>query len=364
MKIIQSIFTKITEFMRQFQSSNTIEGNNPSAESDSTEFSPPDTDHDPKLEQKVNALENKWEAMGVDVDTDKARQGIRESKEHFRLSIEEASKLYEAQVYERNDDITPIEQRSKYGDRLITEFNSPEVWGDITVTVSSLWEAYSDDIQDIGLVQDISGSKKFTLWKQAGKQSLEEGKTYHITNVVGKPYNDNVEIKITKNSVIKELPDARPINRHNVSGEFGGRVVRVLQSSGAITRCDHTECSRVLKNGKTCPEHGETSGYTDARIIAVIDDGNTTCRVVFDAEDTKEITGKTIAAMDREDENSLQELIENKLLGEYVNLTLSQISTDTTYQYVRSYQLNPPVDKGKIDQMLITSRDIMFSLEE
>jgi len=359
----RSILNKLATFMERFKSSTTSKNNKSNTNNDFTDSPPSEPSHEPKLEQKVKALENKWESLGVDVDTNKARKGIQQLKEHFRLSIEEASKLYEAQVYERNDDINPVEERSKYGDRLISEFNSPEVWGDITVTVTSLWEAYSDDIQDIGLVQDVSGSKKFTLWKQANKQSLKENKTYHITNVVGKPYNDNIEIKITKNSVIQELPDATPINRHNVSSEFSGRVVRVLQSSGVITRCDHTECSRVLKDGKTCPEHDETSGYTDVRIIAVVDDGSNTCRVVFGAKDTKKITGRTIAAIEQEDEDSLHQSIEDRLVGEYVNLTLSEISADTTYQYVNSYQLDPPIDKGEIDRLLIASRDIKFGLE-
>lgn len=320
------------------------------------------TDTEKKIEQKSKAIINKFKPTGVTLEPEKVKEGIKLQMEKYRFGVKEASEVYEARLYEQNQELERIENTSEYGAILVKEFNQPEMWGDVTVTVMSLWEKYDEDIQDIGLVRDMSGSIKFTLWKEADQPHLIEGSTYHITNVISKPYNDDVELKITKNSTIRELKDAQSFDRHTISNEFEGRIIDIAHSSGIITRCSKQNCTRALKNDNKCAEHGTVSGDPDLRIIATVDNGQTNCQMVFGQKHTEDILDVTLSDVNKEDREKLFEYTKDKLVGEYVSAALTEINTQTNYKYVKSFQLSPPIDRGALDQLLIKARDMRIDL--
>jgi len=66
----------------------------------------------------------------------------------------------------------------------VVEINEPGRWIDLTVKVTQLWETNSDAISQSGLIGDDTGSIKFVKWTKAELPNLEEGKSYHLKNVV------------------------------------------------------------------------------------------------------------------------------------------------------------------------------------
>ncbi len=186
----------------------------------------------------------------------------------------------------------------------------------LKIKLIQLWENASDKITQAGLIGDESGIIRFTMWESSGLQPMAEGKCYEISNAVTDVYNERFQIKFNKATTIKEIPSDITIRQEE---EFTGAIVSIQSGTGLIKRCP--ECNRQIKNG-ICGEHGKVEGIFDLRIKAVLDNGKEIRELLFDAEQTFNLTGIDLAkakemAIAALDQNAVAQAIRDMLMGKY-----------------------------------------------
>lgn len=164
----------------------------------------------------------------------------------------------------------------------------PKQWANLRVKVLQIWEATHESIGQVGLVADHTGAIKFTAWASAGVDSMEEGKSYRLKNIVVNEYNEKNQVNLNKTSSIEEIDD---VEASSPDTTITGCLVDIQNGSGYIKRCP--ECNRALFKG-ACTDHGKIEGVGDVRIKAVIDDGTTATNCLLDREVTEKLTGITL----------------------------------------------------------------------
>ncbi|MFA4957817.1 MAG: hypothetical protein WC556_12680 [Candidatus Methanoperedens sp.] len=73
------------------------------------------------------------------------------------------------------------------------------------VKVLRLWVSKSEKVAQLGLVGDLSGNVRFTVWKSSVQPPLEENKSYHIKNAVTSFFGESYQIQFTERTAIIEL---------------------------------------------------------------------------------------------------------------------------------------------------------------
>lgn len=204
----------------------------------------------------------------------------------------------------------------------LAEIDTPDEWVDVTVKVVELWDPRNDSIDQVGLVGDPTGTRKFTKWATSELPRLEEGQSYRLENVVTDEYRGNYSIKLNRTTEITPLDEDVEVGEDR--DEIEGALVDIQRGSGLIKRCPEENCTRVLQNGR-CAEHGEVEGEFDMRIKGVIDDGKTVQEVIFDREATESVADITLEeakemAMDALDTAIVAEEIEDRTLGRYYRI--------------------------------------------
>jgi replication factor A1 len=157
---------------------------------------------------------------------------------------------------------------------------------------------------------------------------MEIGKSYTIDNIVTNVYNGKVSATLNMTSVITEIDD--DIEVRNVTSEYMGVMVNIMDGSGLIKRCP--ECNRALRSG-TCVEHGNVAGTNDLRIMATLDNGESTQYVLFGCEKAEDVWGHTLdeaveMAIESLDAGVVMEDMVSNLVGRYY--TISGGKMDTT----------------------------------
>ncbi len=168
----------------------------------------------------------------------------------------------------------------------VEQIDAPDVWCNIRVKVTQLWDSDKDSIRQIGLLGDETGVMKFVSWEKANLALLEVDKCYSIENVVTNEYDERFSVAFTKNTRIMPIDEDLEIGFATV--EYSGILVSVQKGSGLIKRC--VLCNRAMQHGE-CKEHGRIEGVHDLRIKAVLDNGITTKNVLLSRERTEELTG-------------------------------------------------------------------------
>jgi len=105
----------------------------------------------------------------------------------------------------------------------VVEINEPGLWVDLKVKVAQLWETNSDAISQSGLVGDETGSIKFVKWSKAELPSLEEGKSYHLKNLVTDEFQGRFSVKLNRTSKIEPLD--KDVEVGSQATEFSGALV-------------------------------------------------------------------------------------------------------------------------------------------
>lgn len=320
----------------------------------------PPSQSEPSLDKKAEALINKYAAEGITLEKNKIISQIKENQAKFNYPTKFAAQSFEAQLHEQYPELDCLGDRKECKERLVNEFTHKDQWGDITVKINSRWEEYNEDVQNIGLVEDISGKQRFILFEATGKQDLVEGEIYHITNVVTKRHNDELNLKITKNSSITHLTTAE----YNIfkGSQVEGRIIRIIPMSGLVMRCSHKNCSRVLSTDNECPEHGLTQGDYDLRIKAILSDGSESTHIVFDQDQTEELLGMTLDEAVEKGKGTAMDIARQSLRGQPIRASLGTVTEQSKYEYVESYQMDPPTDRSRIDDLLIKTRDIKHAV--
>jgi len=254
----------------------------------------------------------------------------------------------------RTSQIEPLEkeveaQLKRVQSMKVVEINEPGLWVDLKVKVTQLWEANSEAISQSGLIGDETGSIKFVKWAKADLPDLEEGKSYHLLNLVTDEFQGRFSVKLNRTSKI-ELLDV-DVEVGSQAAEFAGALVDVQKGSGLIKRCP--VCKRSLAKG-VCSEHGKVEGTYDLRIKAVMDDGRRVQDVLINRETTERLVGLTLdeakqMAMEALDHEVVRSLIEGKLVGRYFSVTGPRVDR---YLLVETINEAQPVTIADVDELI------------
>ncbi|WP_181685374.1 replication factor A [Halorhabdus salina] len=235
------------------------------------------------------------------------------------------------------------------------DVDAPEEWVDMTAKVVELWDPRSDAVAQVGLLGDETGTIKFTKWSKSDLPELDEGKTYHLRNVVTDEYQGRFSVKLNRTTVIEEADEEIEVGDDSL--EVEGALVDVQSGSGLIKRCPEDDCTRVLQNGR-CSEHGEVEGEFDLRIKGVLDDGDDVTEVIFDQEATENLTGIALEeakdmAMDALDTSVVADEMREKILGRYY-----RVQGPTFGRYLLADEVEVLEDAVDPEAALIKARSI------
>lgn len=167
------------------------------------------------------------------------------------------------------------------------------------------WEVNHDRMLQSGLLGDESGTVKFVIWKEEGKERLVPGTVYSIYYALVDEYQGRISLNLTTATV---LPEEGDIQVSGGEGVFAGALVHVAPGSGLIKRCPVEGCNRVLSRQNYCPVHEIQPGFLyDLRIKGWLDNGRETREILVQREVTEQLTGISL--------HEAKELAENNPLG-------------------------------------------------
>ncbi|HOV68012.1 MAG TPA: nucleotide-binding protein [Methanoregulaceae archaeon] len=162
--------------------------------------------------------------------------------------------------------------------------------GSVRVKMVQEWEARSDRILQTGLVGDETGTIKFTIWKEEGRDPLVPGTVYDIYYATVDEFNGRLSLVLNSGTIV---PDEEAVLEVGTGGQvYSGAVVHVGQGSGLVKRCPVEGCNRVLSRQNYCPIHEFQPQFRyDLRIKAVLDDGVSTKNILMQRETTESVCG-------------------------------------------------------------------------
>lgn len=167
------------------------------------------------------------------------------------------------------------------------------------------WEVSHERMLQSGLLGDESGTVKFVIWKEEGKERLNPGTVYSVYYALVDEYQGRISLNITTATTVPEEGDI-PVS--GGESEFAGALVHIAPGSGLIKRCTVEGCNRVLSRQNYCPVHEIQQGFNyDLRIKGWLDNGKETREILVQREVTEKLTGISI--------NDAKELAENNPLG-------------------------------------------------
>lgn len=273
----------------------------------------------------------------------------------FKVSVDEAKRSVIIQLSKKNDVSVATGTGGTTADAKVHDLKN-SMWANLSVTVKELWTPTSDTISQTGLIGDSSGVIKFTIWANAGIETiLEEGGSYLLKNIVGNEYQGKVSATLNKTSSIEVLEEEVEIGSTEVTVE--GCMVAIKNNSGLIKRCP--ECTRALSKG-ACTEHGKVEGVYDIRIMAVIDDGNTPVDVLLNCEVTESLTGKTLQqCIDFAAEELDQGAVLTKFRKDYVGRYFSVTGSDFGQVMVTHIIQYASVDTSTTDELMNKAKEMM-----
>jgi replication factor A1 len=231
----------------------------------------------------------------------------------------------------------------------IAQINEPGRWIDLKARVFTLWVANSDSISQSGLIGDETGTIKFVKWVKADLPNLEEGRSYHLKNLVTDEFQGRFSVKLNRTSQIDPLDIDVEVGSQ--AAAFAGALVDVQKGSGLIKRCP--TCKRSLAKG-ICSEHGKVEGTYDLRIKAVLDDGLRVQDVLINRETTERLVDLSLdqakqMAMEALDHEVVRSLIDNRLVGRYFSVTGPRVDR---YILVEAINDAPPVTAADIEGLI------------
>ncbi|MFA5294997.1 MAG: nucleotide-binding protein [Methanoregulaceae archaeon] len=167
------------------------------------------------------------------------------------------------------------------------------------------WEVTHDRMLQSGLLGDESGTVKFVIWKEEGRERLVSGTVYSIYYALVDEYQGRMSLNLTTATIMPEEGDIAVSGGEAV---FAGALVHIAPGSGLIKRCPVEGCNRVLSRQNYCPVHEIQPGFLyDLRIKGWLDSGEETREILVQREMTERLTGFSLA--------EAKELAENNPLG-------------------------------------------------
>jgi replication factor A1 len=167
------------------------------------------------------------------------------------------------------------------------------------------WDASHDRMLQSGLLGDETGTIKFVMWKEPGKEKLVPGAVYNIFYAGVDEFNGRLSLNMNTATILQEEGEIA------VSGgeaEVTGAIVHIAPGSGIIKRCPVEGCNRALSRQNYCPVHEIQPKFVyDLRLKGWLDDGEKTHNILLQRDVVESLTGITLA--------QAQEIAENNPLG-------------------------------------------------
>jgi replication factor A1 len=160
--------------------------------------------------------------------------------------------------------------------------------GSVRVKVVQDWEPGHERMLQAGLLGDETGTIKFTIWKEEGKEKLVQGKVYSIYYALVDEFNGRLQLNLSTAICLPEEGDIRVTEGEEVRGV----IVHLAPGSGLIKRCPVEGCNRVLSRQNYCPVHEIQKDFRyDLRIKGVLDDGIRTRNLLAQKEIVEVLSG-------------------------------------------------------------------------
>ena len=167
------------------------------------------------------------------------------------------------------------------------------------------WDASHERMLQSGLLGDETGTIKFVIWKEPGREKLVPGAVYSIFYAQVDEFNGRLSLNLNGATILQEEGEIA------VSGgdaSVTGAIVHIAPGSGIIKRCPVEGCNRALSRQNYCPVHEIQPKFVyDLRIKGWLDDGEKTHNVLIQRDVVESLTGISLA--------QAQEIAENNPLG-------------------------------------------------
>ena len=177
--------------------------------------------------------------------------------------------------------------------------------GSVRAKVIQEWDASHERMLQSGLLGDETGTIKFVIWKEAGKEKLAVDSVYNIFYALVDEFNGRLSLNLNTATIMQDDGDIL------VSGgivAIRGAVVHIAPGSGIIKRCPVEGCNRALSRQNYCPVHEIQPKFIyDLRIKGWLDDGEKTHNILLQRDVVESLTGITLDAA--------KEIAENNPLG-------------------------------------------------
>jgi replication factor A1 len=177
--------------------------------------------------------------------------------------------------------------------------------GCIRAKVVQEWDASHERMLQSGLLGDETGTIKFVIWKEEGKERLAVGGVYNIFYALVDEFNGRFSLNLNTASIMQDEGD---ISVSGGDATVRGAFVHVAPGSGLIKRCPVEGCNRAISRQNYCPVHEIQPGFVyDLRIKGWLDTGEKTHNLLLPRDVVESLTGITLA--------EAQEIAENNPLG-------------------------------------------------
>jgi len=195
--------------------------------------------------------------------------------------------------------------------------------GSVRAKVVQEWDVTHERMLQQGLLADETGTIKFVLWKEPGKERLEVGSVYSIFYALVDEYNSRLSLNLSTATLMQEEGDMPTISGGDVA--IRGAIVHIAPGSGIIKRCPVEGCNRALSRQNYCPIHEIQPNFVyDLRIKGWLDDGEKTHNILLQREVVESLTKIPLDAAVQIAENNplgMDEVflrMRDTLLGRYV----------------------------------------------
>jgi replication factor A1 len=177
--------------------------------------------------------------------------------------------------------------------------------GCVRAKVVQEWDTTHERMLQSGLLGDETGTIKFVIWKEEGKEQLTVGKVYNIFYALVDEFNGRLSLNLNTATILPEEGDI-PVSSGDAT--VRGAIVHIAPGSGLIKRCPVEGCNRAISRQNYCPVHEIQPKFIyDLRIKGWLDTGEKTHNVLLPRDVVESLTGITLAAA--------QEIAENNPLG-------------------------------------------------
>ncbi|WP_366513118.1 nucleotide-binding protein [Methanoregula sp.] len=177
--------------------------------------------------------------------------------------------------------------------------------GNVRAKFIQEWDASHDRMLQSGLLGDETGTIKFVMWKEPGKERLVPGAVYNLFYAQVDEFNGRLSLNLNTATILQEEGE---IAVTGGEATITGAIVHIAPGSGIIKRCPVEGCNRALSRQNYCPVHEIQPKFIyDLRIKGWLDDGEKTHNVLVQREVVESLTGISLA--------QAQEIAENNPLG-------------------------------------------------